>query len=82
MPCATHSVILHIFFRRSQILLEFSRHRVMYCVFCIVPLEAATRDVPRRRCSENMQQIYRRTSMPNRDFKKVVLQLYSNHTWE
>ena len=30
--------------------------------------------VPRIRCSENMQQIYRGTSMPNCDFNKVALQ--------
>ena len=34
------------------------------------------RGVLRKRCSENMQQIYRRTLMPNCDFNKVVLQLY------
>ena len=27
--------------------------------------------VPRKRCSENMQEIYRRTSMPKCDFNKV-----------
>ena len=32
--------------------------------------------VPRKRCSENMQQIYRRTPMPKCDFNKVALQLY------
>ena len=32
------------------------------------------------RCPENMQQVYRRTPMPNGDFKKVVLQFYWNHT--
>ena len=31
---------------------------------------------PRKRCSENMQQIYRRTSMTKYDFNKVVMQLY------
>ena len=34
------------------------------------------RGVPRNRCSENMQQIYRRTHMPKCDFNKVALQLY------
>ena len=33
-----------------------------------------------KRCSENMQQIYRRTPVPKCDFNKVALQLYSNHT--
>ena len=32
--------------------------------------------VPRKRCSENMQQIYRITPMPKCDFNKVALQLY------
>ena len=38
------------------------------------------RVVPRKRCSENIQQIYRRTPMPKCDFNKVALQLYWNHT--
>ena len=36
------------------------------------------RGVPRKRCSENMQQIYRRTSLPKCDFNKVALQ---QDTW-
>ena len=32
------------------------------------------------RCSENIQQIYRRTPLPKRDFNKVAKQLYSNTT--
>ena len=38
------------------------------------------RGVPRNWCSENMQQIYRRTPMPKCDFNKVALQLYWNYT--
>ena len=34
----------------------------------------------RRRCCENMQQIYRRPSLPNSDFNKVVKELYWNQT--
>ena len=34
------------------------------------------RGVLEKRCSENMQQIYRRTPMPKYDFNKVALQLY------
>ena len=33
-----------------------------------------------KRCSENMQQIYRRTLMSKCDFNKFVLKLYWNHT--
>ena len=36
----------------------------------------SSKGVLRKRCSENMQQIYRRTSLPNCDFSKVALQLY------
>ena len=48
-----------------------------------------SRSVLRKRCSENMQQIYRRTPMPKCDlrtprpkcdFTKVAKQLYWNHT--
>ena len=39
-----------------------------------------TRGVPRKRRSENMQQIYRRAPMPKCDFNKVAKQLYWNHT--
>ena len=34
------------------------------------------RGVPRKRCSENMQQIYNRTPMPKYDFNKIAKQLY------
>ena len=33
-----------------------------------------------KRCSENMEQIYRRTPMPKCDFNKVAKQLCWNHT--
>ena len=36
--------------------------------------------VLRKRCSENMQQIYKRTRTPKFDFNKAALQLYWNHT--
>ena len=42
--------------------------------------QAAPMGVVIKRCSENMQQIYRKTPMPKCVFDKVVLQIYSNHT--
>ena len=39
-----------------------------------------SRSVPRKTCSENMQQIYRRTPIPKCDFNKVALQRCWNHT--
>ena len=40
------------------------------------PQKQPPRDVLKKRGSENMQQIYRRTSMPKCDFKKVAKQLF------
>ena len=37
-----------------------------------------SRSVLRKRCSENIQQIYRRTPMPKYNFNKVAKQLYRN----
>ena len=39
-----------------------------------------SRRVLRKRCFENMQQIYRRTTMPKCELNNVALQLYLNHT--
>ena len=48
-----------------------------YKVVLIVDLyqKYSPRCVPKKRCSENMQQIYRRTPMPKYSFNKVALQL-------
>ena len=40
-----------------------------------------SRGVLIERCSENMQQIYRRTPTPKCDFNKVAKQLFRNHTY-
>ena len=47
---------------------------------CIFLQKQPLRDVPRKKCSENMQQICRRTPMSKCDFNKVAKQLYWNHT--
>ena len=47
--------------------------------YCYIQKQPA-RCVFRKRCSENIQQIYRRTPMPKCDFNKVAKQLYSNRT--
>ena len=39
-----------------------------------------SRGVLRKRCSENVLQIYRRTLMPKCDFNKIALHLYWNRT--
>ena len=35
-----------------------------------------SRGVLKKKCSQNMQQIYRRIPMPKHDFNKVAMQLY------
>ena len=39
-----------------------------------------SRGVLRKRCSENMQQIYRKTPMPKCDLNKVSQQLFTKQT--
>ena len=41
----------------------------------MVALKQPSRGVLRKKCSENMQQIYRRTPMPKCDLNKVAKQL-------
>ena len=41
--------------------------------------EQPPRGVPRKRCSENMQQIYRRTPMLKCDFNKAAATLLKSH---
>ena len=40
-----------------------------------------SRGVLKKRCSENMQQIYRGALMPKCDFNKVAFHFYSNYTF-
>ena len=42
-------------------------------------MKQPSRSVLRKRCSKNIQQIYRRTPMAKSDFNKVKNQLYCNH---
>ena len=49
----------------------------------IIAQKQPSKGALRKTCSENMQQIYRKTLMPECDFNKAALQLYGNHdsTW-
>ena len=44
--------------------------------FCFDLFNQFSRDVLSNRCSENIQQIYRRRPKPKCDFNKVAKQLY------
>ena len=56
-------------FRRKQLFADFFKVGVLTSL-----QKQPLRGVSRKRCSENMQQIYRRTPMPKCDFNKVALQ--------
>ena len=49
-------------------------------ISCILSRIRPLWGVPRKRCSEKMQQIYRKTPMPKCDFNKVAKQIYWNRT--
>ena len=53
---------------------KFYYQRINYTMWLIQ--KQLSRGVHKKRCSENMQQIYRRTPKPKYDFNKVALQLY------
>ena len=56
------------------VFLSYQLHSMKHLTF--IKQKQPPGGVPRKRCSENMQQIYRRTPMSKCDFKKVALQLY------
>ena len=66
-----------------QLFKQTSRLHVI-SIFCIAIetryIKQPPRGVLKKKCSENMPQIYRRTPMPKSDLNKVALQLYLNHT--
>ena len=59
-----------------MLLILFSEIFAWVLSFVVIFQEQPSRGVLKKRCSENMQQIYRRTPMPKCNFNKVALQLY------
>ena len=58
--------IIHIFYLKNIIIFRL----------VLLHLNNHTRGVLKKKCSENMQQIYRRTPMLKCDINKIALQLY------
>ena len=58
---------------------DFNTFQSHFCAKWLVQKQLP-RGVSRKKCSENMQQIYRITPMSKCDFNKVTLELYWNHT--
>ena len=69
-------VLARIWFLNSSNTLVYYSGNVCYEPYQKQP----SRGVLRKRCSENIQQIYRRMPMPKCNLNKVALQLYWNHT--
>ena len=65
-------MILYYF---SQLLFSLLSNLLLSKFQKLYSQKQSPRGVPRKRCSENMQQIYRRTPMPKCDFNKVAKQL-------
>ena len=63
---------------------KLTENGILYVPSCQIRKQTANikfqkqlpRGVPRKRCSENMQQIYRRTPMPKCSFNKIAKQLF------
>ena len=60
-------------------MLKNLRIPILFCILGFLQ-KLSSRRVPSKRCSENIQAIYRRTPLQKCDFNKVVLQLYWNRT--
>ena len=81
---STHNFFIDLLIYNYYLNLKKSDHlprTLPYNLFRWIMQKQPPRDVLRKRCSENMQQIYRRTPMQKCDFNKEALQLYWNHTF-
>ena len=76
-------VILVVFLKTTWICNSFENYvvRFRFTIYDKLGLQKHPfRGALRKRCSKNMHQIYRWTSMPKYDFNKIAIQLYWNHT--
>ena len=71
-------IFAYILFGLEDALLNIHVPRYYFHKITILYLfqKQRSRGVLRKRCSENMQQVYRRAPMPKCYFNKVALQLY------
>ena len=80
------SGVSHRSFNESRRLTEwFLNANNDWIIFGLAPIYSVSSEESlqryfRNKCSENMQQIYKRTSMTRCDFKKVAKQFYWNRT--
>ena len=83
--------ILDLIFRKSSILpgktSDYAYTKLIYTLILLKDIlndinfqKQPPRGVLSKRCSETMQQICRRASMPKCDFNKVAMRLYWNQT--
>ena len=62
----------------AYFLIPKNKLKLVYKIICVQ--KQSSRGVLRERCSTNMKQMHRRTTMCKRDLKKAHLKLYWNHT--
>ena len=73
-------MLYKLWFFRINFLMSVLLKELQNCIICIIRewssksvfQKQPSRGVLKKRCSENMQQIYIRTPMPNCDFNKVA----------
>ena len=66
----------HHSFRMAVCLVKFDNYMIKWVQMTKVQKQPS-RGVFKKRCSEDMQHIYRRTPMPKSNFNKVAMQLFS-----
>ena len=71
-----NDALLKISILRHTIKIKMNQLHLMNFFF-----QQPSKSVLRKRCSENMHQIYWRTPLPTCDFNKVAKQVYRNHTF-
>ena len=62
-----------VFFSSSSFFTEYLRWLLQCIPYYLVLQKQPSRGVYKKRCCENIQQIYRRTPMPKCDFNKIAL---------
>ena len=81
VPLICNKIIINVcqIFFCKRVLLYLCNYSLSWKLHELAFRKQSPRGVHWKRCSENMQQIYRTTPMAKCDFNKVVLQLYWNH---
>ena len=78
--CGATSFISNFFYYRNVKTWSLKICKQYFTSVIVIAQKQPPRSVIKKKCFENMQQIYRRTPMPKCDFNKVALQVNWNRT--